>query len=96
MAHTQTPARVGDRVRATRFAVDVRLDAPGVQVDPDTGLVRDATGEVLTVDDNVTVPPGTTGTVDSVDDGGTLHVRWDNGRRLGLLPGRDQWEPATP
>lgn len=78
----------GDRVRARRFAVS----HPGT---PDAhGLIRDEHGDVLTVDDNVTVPPGTLGTVDSIDDGGTIHVVWDNGSRLGLLPGQDEWEPA--
>lgn len=76
----------GDRVVAVRFAVD-RPGAPDAD-----GLIRDAAGAVVSVDDNVTVPPGTEGTVTDVDDGGTVHVRWDNGRRLGLLPGRDEWE----
>jgi hypothetical protein len=35
------------------------------------------------VNDNESVPPGTEGTVVSVDDGGTVHVRWDNNRRIG-------------
>lgn len=82
----QVPPAVGDRVRAVRFHVSREG-----QVDSQ-GLVRDPSGEVLTVDDNVTVPPGTEGTVSHVDGCGTLHVHWDNGRRLGLLPGRDQWE----
>ena len=30
------------------------------------------------------VPPGTRGTVDYVDDGGTIHMKWDNGRTLGV------------
>lgn len=81
-------AAVGDRVRALRFAVD----HPGT---PDeVGLIRDHTGAVVSVDDNVTVPPGTLGTVLHVDDGGGVHVSWDNGCRLGLLPGRDRWETA--
>lgn len=29
--------------------------------------------------------PGTLGTVDHVDDAGTVHVRWDSGHRLGLV-----------
>jgi hypothetical protein len=41
--------------------------------------------------DNEIVPPGTCGTVRSVDDSGTIHVNWDNGRNLGLLHS-DQWE----
>lgn len=27
-----------------------------------------------------------------VDDVGTVHVAWDNGSTLGLIPGIDQWE----
>ena len=35
------------------------------------------------------IPEGTKGTVDAVDDIGTIHVRWDNGSRLGAVPGVD-------
>jgi hypothetical protein len=35
------------------------------------------------------VPPQTKGTVDHVDDIGTLHVKWDNGSTLGLVPHSD-------
>ena len=37
------------------------------------------------------IPPGTRGTVRIVDDMGTVHVDWDNGRRLGLIPGEDSF-----
>jgi len=30
--------------------------------------------------------------VQVVDDLGTLHVRWDSGENLGLVPGEDEWE----
>lgn len=43
-------------------------------------------------DDNQTVPPGTLGTVSFIDDAGTIHVRWDNGSYLGLLPDVDKWK----
>ena len=33
------------------------------------------------------IPPGTKGTVDFVDDMGTLHCKFDNGRSLGVIPG---------
>lgn len=38
------------------------------------------------------IKPGTQGMVDSVDDVGTLHMRWDNGRTLGIVPGEDQFK----
>jgi hypothetical protein len=36
-------------------------------------------------DDNLNVPSGTEGEVLFVDDGGTIHVAWDNNRNLGVL-----------
>jgi Domain of unknown function (DUF4314) len=35
------------------------------------------------------VERGTEGTVTLVDAMGTVHVDWDNGRTLGLVPGED-------
>lgn len=35
---------------------------------------------------------GDLGTVQFVDDLGTIHVKWDNGSALGLVPGHDAWE----
>ena len=35
------------------------------------------------------VPEGTRGTVDFVDDIGQIHMRWDNGRTLALVPSED-------
>ena len=35
------------------------------------------------------VEPQTKGTVDHVDDRGQLHVKWDNGRTLALIPHSD-------
>ena len=35
------------------------------------------------------IAEGTKGTVEHVDDAGTIHMRWDNGRTLALIPGED-------
>lgn len=37
-------------------------------------------------------PVGCTGVVDFVDDGGTIHMHWQNGSSLGLIPGEDEFE----
>ena len=37
------------------------------------------------------IKPGTLGTVESVDSLGTIHVEWDNGRHLGIVPEEDQF-----
>ena len=44
------------------------------------------------MDDARAVEPGEEGTVRLVDDMGTIHVDWDNGRRLGLIFGQDKFE----
>lgn len=38
------------------------------------------------------IPEGSKGTVDEVDDIGTVHVKWDAGFSLGLIPGVDLFE----
>ncbi len=53
-------------------------------------IVLDMMGE-----DPRPVPPGTKGTVACVDDMGTVHVDFDNGRRLGLVPGEDRFHRET-
>lgn len=47
---------------------------------------------LISCDDPWPPPAGTLGTVTSVDDVGTVHVKWDNGSRLGMVPGVDHWE----
>lgn len=37
------------------------------------------------------VPSGTLGTVNRVDDAGTIHMTWDNGQSLGLIDGEDDF-----
>lgn len=51
-----------------------------------TRIVLDKMG-----DDPRPIPPGTKGTVVHVDDIGTVHCNFDNGRRLGLVPGEDSF-----
>ena len=38
------------------------------------------------------VPPGTNGEVQMVDDGGNIHMVWQNGRTLSLIDGVDDFE----
>ena len=37
------------------------------------------------------VPPGTVGEVTMVDDGGNIHMRWQNGRSLSLIEEADDF-----
>ena len=46
---------------------------------------------VYSMNDPRPVPPGTRGTVRIVDDMGTIHCNFENGRRLGLIPGVDEF-----
>jgi hypothetical protein len=44
------------------------------------------------MNDSQAVQSGTLGTVAYVDDMGTIHMKWDNGRSLGLVVGEDSFE----
>ena len=46
-------------------------------------------------DDRHPIAPGTRGTVKAVDDIGTVHCVFDNGRSLGLIPGEDSFHKIT-
>lgn len=54
------------------------------QYPPGTRIELDYMG-----DDPRPIEPGTKGTVRVVDDMGTVHCDFENGRRLGLAPGED-------
>ena len=43
-------------------------------------------------DDPLPIESGSMGTVVYVDDMGTIHIKWDNGRTLGLIHGMDRYE----
>lgn len=46
--------------------------------------------KLLSMDDPFSpIESGTKGTVHSVDDAGQIHMNWDNGRTLALIPGED-------
>ena len=67
-----------------QLAATTRLNYP-----PGTRL------ELISMDDPQAIPPGSRGTVDHVDDMGTIHMRWDSGRSLGLVPGEDSFRKLT-
>lgn len=39
-----------------------------------------------------TIPAGTEGIIERIDDIGTIHVNWENGSTLGLVVGVDEFE----
>ena len=45
---------------------------------------------VHTSDPYTKLMPGTKGTVEFVDDAGTIQISWDNGSGLGMIPGEDE------
>lgn len=46
----------------------------------------------INMNDDFPIEKGEEGTVDLVDDMGTIHVNWDNGRHIGLVPEEDTYE----
>ena len=48
------------------------------------------------VDDPCPIEPGAKGELLYIDDTGTLFVSWDNGRRLGVVPGQDNFTVLPP
>lgn len=47
---------------------------------------------ISTTDRYAKLVTGQLGTIDFVDATGTLHVVWDDGQTLGMVPGEDQYE----
>ena len=43
------------------------------------------------MEDEMAVPPGSIGTAEFVDDAGQIHVQWECGRSLALIPGVDSF-----
>ena len=48
--------------------------------------------KLINMEDEYSVPSGTIGVVDFVDDVGTIHMIWETGSSLGLIPNLDQFE----
>lgn len=41
------------------------------------------------------IPDGATGIVQFIDDIGTIHIRWENGRLFGIVPGVDKFSKVV-
>lgn len=71
-------------------------NGPDITVTADRAANRSLEGRrvrLIFVNDPYTlIKPMMKGTVDFVDDAGTIHCTWENGSRLGLIPGIDRWE----
>ena len=48
--------------------------------------------ESIKMNDTQAPPTGTVGTVDYVDDIGTIHMIWETGSTLGLVEGEDEFK----
>jgi hypothetical protein len=51
--------------------------------------------KLLNMIDERPIESGTLGTVTLVDDLGTIHIKWDNGRLLGVVLGEDIFEKVN-
>ena len=47
------------------------------------------------MEDKWAVPSGTRGSVLHIDDGGNIHMKWDNGRTLSIVPEADRFRKLT-
>lgn len=73
-----------ERNLTAKEVAEIRLSYP-----PDTRI------ELIHMDDQWAVPSGTRGTVDHVDDAGQIHMKWDNGRTLAIVPQADKFRKLT-
>jgi len=74
-----------NRINSEQLARLRATYAPGIRV------------ELVRMDDPyTTLRPGDKGTVDAVDDAGTIHVNWDNGSTLGVAFGEDSCRKLPP
>jgi hypothetical protein len=88
----------GRSLAMLRYAAD--LDKPDHErrwVAPEHRHNRSAIGRrvrlIVCTDPHTRLKSGAEGTVTSVDDAGTVHVKWDDGSRLGLVADAgDGWE----
>lgn len=46
---------------------------------------------IETSDQYTKIKPGHIGVINFIDDTGTVHVNWEDGSTLGLIPGIDLW-----
>jgi hypothetical protein len=51
---------------------------------------------MLSMEDEFPVDEGMEGTIYNIDDLGTLHVKWDDGRNIGIIPGIDEYQVLPP
>ncbi|QOR45824.1 DUF4314 domain-containing protein [Trueperella pecoris] len=51
---------------------------------------------LIHMNDPYGLEPGSESTIVHIDDLDTLHVSWDGGSSLGLIPGEDEWETLPP
>jgi len=58
--------------------------------------VGDTVELVSTTDQYTRLEPGERGVVTFVDSVGTVHVKWESGSNLGLVPGEDAWKVVKP
>lgn len=73
-----------DRKLTGKEIAEIRLNYP-----PGTRILLNH------MEDQWAVPSGTRGTVDNVDDAGQIHMKWDNGRTLAIVPQVDSFRKLT-